>query len=75
MIYLVFKYLERMNRMKNTEIIKITLPEGTFYGNCRDCRYADWRDVDGSGRVYCDGGYGGYNHPSDRNGCNYYIAM
>lgn len=51
---------------------EIKLPEGTFCGNCRDCRYANWNDTDSSGRVYCDGGYGGYNNPSDRNGCNYW---
>ncbi len=52
--------------------IEIRLPEGTFCGNCRDCRYADWSNTDSYGRVYCDGGYGGYNRPGDRNGCNYW---
>ena len=23
------------------EVTEIRLPEGTFFGNCRDCRYAD----------------------------------
>ncbi len=53
--------------MKNTQIIEI--PEGTFEGNCSDCVYADWNDTDRYGRVYCRGSYGGYNNPSDRNGC------
>lgn len=53
--------------MKEKNEIKI--PEGTFEGNCYDCRYADWNDKDSRGRVYCHGGYGGYNNPSDRNGC------
>ena len=48
--------------------VEIRLPEGVFCGNCRDCRYADYS----YGRVYCDGGYGGYNRPGDRNGCNYW---
>mgnify|MGYP000997683176 CR=1 FL=1 len=44
------------------EVTEIRLPEGTFFGNCRDCRYADWNDKDQYGRVHCDGGYGGYNN-------------
>ena len=28
------------------EVTEIRLPEGTFFGNCRDCRYADWNDKD-----------------------------
>ncbi len=51
---------------------KIILPRGIFLGNCSDCVYANWHDKDDYGRVYCDGGYGGYNRPSDRNGCFYY---
>lgn len=54
------------------EVTEIRLPEGTFFGNCSDCRYADWNDKDQYGRVHCDGGYGGYNNPSDRNGCFYW---
>ena len=53
----------------------VCLPEGCFEGNCRDCRYANWRDTKDDGRVYCDGGYGGYNFPENRNGCNYYVKM
>ena len=56
--------------MKSTQTIEI--PEGTFEGNCSDCVYADWNDTDRYGRVYCRGSYGGYNNPSDRNGCFYY---
>ncbi len=56
--------------MKN--IKKIILPEGKFEGNCSDCVYANWYDKDSYGRVKCDGNYGGYNKPSDRNGCFYY---
>lgn len=52
--------------------LNINLPEGTFFGNCSDCRYADWDDTDQYGRVYCMGSYGGYNSPRDRNGCFYY---
>lgn len=48
---------------------KIILPEGCFEGNCVDCVYANWNDKDGYGRVHCDGPYGGYNRPTDRNGC------
>jgi len=62
--------------MENKETLikdkEILIPEGCFNGNCRDCIYADWNDTDSYGRVYCDGGYGGYNAPSDRNGCFYY---
>ena len=29
--------------------IEIRLPEGTFCGNCRDCRYADWSNTDSYG--------------------------
>ena len=34
-----------------------------------DCLYANFRDTDSYGRVRCNGGYGGYNNPQDRNGC------
>ncbi len=50
---------------------RIMIPEGHFGGNCRDCRYADWSNTRG-GEVYCDGGYGGYNRPENRNGCFHY---
>lgn len=55
------------------DLPKVKIPEGCFEGNCSDCRRADWSDVDSYGRVYCNGGYGGYNKPSDRNGCFHYI--
>ena len=56
--------------MKNEkQKIVVKIPEGCFEGNCYDCRYADWSDKDQYGRVCCRGGYGGYNKPSDRNGC------
>lgn len=48
----------------------IRLPEGCFCrGNCSDCIYANFYDRDSYGRVKCEGGYGGYNKPEDRNGC------
>ena len=51
-----------------TKEIKIT--NGAFCsGNCSDCLYANFRDTDSYGRVRCNGGYGGYNIPQDRNGC------
>lgn len=46
----------------------IRIPAGCFEGNCSDCRYANWNDTK-DGKPYCEGGYGGYNRPSDRNGC------
>ncbi|MBQ8783891.1 MAG: hypothetical protein IJZ57_09015 [Clostridia bacterium] len=53
---------------ENSRTIK--LPEGTFCGgNCSTCIYANFRDRDSYGRVKCEGGYGGYNKPEDRNGC------
>lgn len=58
--------------MMQKEKLKVEIPEGCFNGNCCDCRYADWSDRDSQGRVYCNGGYGGYNNPSDRNGCFYF---
>ena len=48
---------------------KIKLPKGEFKGNCSTCSYAKFRDRDSQGRVRCEGGYGGYNHPENRNGC------
>ncbi|MDO4324733.1 MAG: hypothetical protein Q4E24_01650 [bacterium] len=52
---------------------KIIIPQGVFEGNCSDdCIYANFRDRDNQGRVKCEGGYGGYNHPENRNGCFYY---
>lgn len=65
--------------MKEGEVVnnklEIKLPEGSFFGNCSDCIYANWRDVDQYGRVYCNGNYGGYNDPQDRNGCFHYIQI
>ncbi|MBQ8540090.1 MAG: hypothetical protein IJ435_01315 [Clostridia bacterium] len=55
-----------------TKIERIELPMGHFEGNCSDCIYANYRDRDKDGRVRCEGDYGGYNKPSDRNGCFYY---
>lgn len=51
---------------------KIEIPAGVFEGNCSDCIYADRNDIDSYGRIRCLGPYGGYNHPSDRNGCFHY---
>lgn len=60
--------------MKNqvTNTTKIQIPVGAFEGNCSDCIYANFRDRDAYGRVKCEGRYGGYNKPEDRNGCFYY---
>lgn len=52
--------------------IEIKLPVGCFEGNCSDCVYANHYDKDNHGRVKCNGRYGGYNNPEDRNGCFYY---
>ena len=49
--------------------IKIILPEGCFENNCSDCIHANPYDRDAYGRIKCDGRYGGYNKPEDRNGC------
>ena len=48
----------------------VKLPKGHFEidKNCSTCVYANWRDTR-DGKPYCEGGYGGYNRPSDRNGC------
>ena len=51
----------------------IIIPKGSFKGNCSDCLYANFRDTDSYGRVRCNGGYGGYNNPQDRNGCFHYV--
>lgn len=50
---------------------KIKIVPGQFCvtKNCSTCRYANWYDKDSYGRVRCNGGYGGYNNPNDRNGC------
>lgn len=32
----------------------IEIPEGCFEGNCSDCVYANYRDKDSYGRVYCE---------------------
>lgn len=55
-----------------SEETKIIIPEGCFEGNCSDCLYANFHDTDSQGRVKCNGGYGGYNDPSNRNGCFHY---
>lgn len=58
--------------MKEQRKEKIVIPQGRFEGNCTDCIYANFRDRNEYGRVKCEGGYGGYNDPDDRNGCFYY---
>lgn len=58
--------------MKKQGKEKIIIPQGYFEGNCSDCIYANFRDRDDYGRVKCEGGYGGYNDPDDRNGCFYH---
>lgn len=57
---------------RNKEIEKVRIPKGCFNGNCSDCIYADPYDRDSYGRIKCNGPYGGYNKPSDRNGCFHY---
>lgn len=52
--------------------VVIKIPAGCFEGNCSDCRFADWSDVK-DGKPYCVGSYGGYNKPSNRNGCFHYV--
>ncbi len=49
----------------------VCLPCGHFEmtKNCTTCRYANWHDRKDDGRVHCDGDYGGYNYPENRNGC------
>ena len=48
----------------------VKLPKGHFEidHNCSTCFYANWNDKK-DGKPHCDGVYGGYNRPSDRNGC------
>lgn len=60
--------------MEKKQIEAVKLPNGTFGidHNCSTCVYANWYDKDSYGRVRCEGGYGGYNRPSDRNGCFYW---
>lgn len=58
-----------MNKQRE---VRIAIPQGHFEGNCSDCIYANFRDRDDYGRVKCEGGYGGYNNPDDRNGCFHY---
>lgn len=50
----------------------IVIPNGCFEGNCSDCVYANWHDKDSNGRIRCEGPYGGYHHPHERNGCIHY---
>lgn len=54
------------------ERVTVKIPNGFFEGNCSDCLYANHYDKDRYGRVKCNGRYGGYNKPEDRNGCNHY---
>ncbi|MCC8130399.1 MAG: hypothetical protein LUC38_03355 [Oscillospiraceae bacterium] len=57
---------------KTSKATTITLPEGMFEGNCSGCIYANFYDRDSYGRIKCEGPYGGYNRPEDRNGCFHY---
>lgn len=62
-----------INKFKENINMKFQIPKGSFCGgNCSDCLYANFYDTDIRGRVRCNGGYGGYNNPHDRNGCFYY---
>lgn len=54
------------------KIERIEIPVGCFEGNCADCIYANFKDKDKFQRVRCEGPYGGYNKPSERNGCIHY---
>ena len=47
----------------------LTVQYALFY---RYLHYANFWDRDSQGRVKCQGGYGGYNHPENRNGCFHY---
>lgn len=58
--------------MQEQKKVQILIPEGCFEGDCSDCIYANFRDRDNRGRVRCEGRYGGYNFPKDRNGCLYH---
>lgn len=63
-----------MKTAKIENAMAVTLPEGSFYGNCSDCIYADRGDWRGD-EVYClcDKGWThGYNRPRDREGCFWY---
>ena len=55
----------------NRNKIKIELPAGNFSGNCGDCVYANFKDKDRWGRVWCDRRRE-YNFSEDRNGCFQY---
>ena len=60
--------------MENSARLSIEIPEWRFGVNCSDCRHAAWNDMKDDGRVYCTFGYG-YNYPSERDGCFYYINL
>ena len=52
---------------------KVMIPSGFFGGgNCSTCVHANPHDRNARGEIKCDGSYGGYNSPEDRNGCFYY---
>ena len=51
------------------KVVKLPIGHFEIDKNCYTCVYANWHDKDSYGRVHCDGGYGGYNRPSDKNGC------
>ncbi len=54
--------------------VEIKLPKGSFFvNNCSNCLYANFYDRDSYGRVKCQGSYGGYNKPEDRNGCIHHV--
>lgn len=60
-----------MKDQNKKKVSVVCLPCGHFEitKNCNTCRYANWRDTKSDGRVHCDGPYGGYNFPENRNGC------
>lgn len=54
--------------MQEQKMVQITIPEGCFEGDCSDCIYANLRDRDDRGRIYCENGLG-YVFVKDRSGC------
>ena len=54
---------------------EVTIPHGCFHsgnGNCSDCVYWERYNRDSNDRGYCNH-YGSYFHPSERQGCGWYV--
>lgn len=60
--------------MQKRKDMRIIIPEGYFEGCCDGCFFAQKKNKDAEGRIFCKGKPGGYNFPYDKIGCGHYAS-